>query len=128
MKFDDEKPNDKSIKEYVSPRQIYDFFKYFTPGVPTPYLIHSKNFSPEQIHTSYMTLFILYAVVLSASDYVDWSKLEKEFIVPFNFGSVDNCMYIVKVSDIIDPQFFMDDVGQETSTINRIFCALPEYK
>ena len=39
----------------------------------------------------------LYAVVLSASDYVDWEKLEKEFVVPFYFGEVDNCIYIVKV-------------------------------
>ena len=68
----------------------------------------------------------LYTVVLSASGYVDWAKLEKEFIVPSHFGSVDNCMYIVKMSDIIDPLFLMGDVEKDTSTTNRMFCALPE--
>ena len=72
--------------------QIYGFFKYVTPGVPTPYLIHDKNFTPEEIHTSYMDDPNLYAVVLSASDYIDWAKLEREFIVPFHFGTVENCM------------------------------------
>ena len=37
-------------------------------------------------------------------------------------------MYIVKVSDIIDPLFVIDDVEKDTSTTNRMFCALPEYK
>ena len=103
-------------------------FQICYPGVSTPYLIHDKNFSPEQIHASYMSDSNLYAVVLSVSDYVDWEKLEKEFIVPFHFGSVNNCMYIFEVSDIIDPLFVMDDVEQDTSTTNRMFYALPEYK
>ena len=63
VKFDDEQPQDESIKECVSPCQIYGFFKYVTPGVPTPYLIHDKNFTPEEIHTSYMNDSTLYAVV-----------------------------------------------------------------
>ena len=70
----------------------------------------------------------LYNVVLSASDYVDWAKLKKEFIFPFYFGAAGNRMYIINVSNFNDPLIVMSDVGQETSTTNRMFCALPEYK
>ena len=43
---------DMELAESVCPAKIYGFFRYTSPGVPTPHLIDNEGMSAEKIQDS----------------------------------------------------------------------------
>lgn len=79
--------------------------------------------SRDDIYDQSMRDVNVYAVVHTASTYVPWSKIEKDFVVEFKLGPVDRCIYIVKMASIINPLFVFEDYGGSTG--EKRFCVLP---
>lgn len=65
----------------------------------------------------------IYVVVQTAKDFLTWRQLEKEFIVPFELGGLDDCTYILPVSRIVNPLYVFEDHGQSTETSHPSFFA-----
>ena len=63
-----------------------------------------------------------YAVVHVATQYVSWDRLERDFVVPFTLGDIKDCVYIVAVSNIVDPLNVVQDYGNDGV---HYFCTLP---
>lgn len=110
--------------EQQSPAQIVGFFKYNERRLPTPHLIKNEGFSLDEIHDNNMKDNTMYAVVHSATKpYIDWDELQREFVVPFHLGDVNDHLYIVDVNAITDAMFVFKDYGGTDS--NKRFCVLP---
>ena len=102
---------DMEPAESVCPAKIYGFFRYTSPGVPTPHLIEDEGISAEDIQDSFLSDSNVYAVVHAAAAYLPWSTVEHEFVSPFKLGDAQTCLYIVKAETILDPLFVCIDVA-----------------
>jgi hypothetical protein len=111
-------------EESTCPCQILGFFKYTTPGTPTPHLVKELRNSPASVYTERMTDDTLYAVVHAADDYLNWDYFKESFICEFNLGLVEKCLYIVPVESIVDPLWVVPDIGG--SKKSKHLCCLPE--
>ncbi len=111
-------------EESTCPCQVLGFFKYSTPGTPTPHLVNNLRYSPGDVYTQRLTDDTLYAVVHSADDYLLWDYFKESFICDFYLGSVEKCLYIVPVEAISDPLWVVPDIGGDKKT--RHWCCLPE--
>ena len=112
-------------EDAACPAKIYGFFKFTTPGTPTPYLVEDQRYSPQHIRHENMEDDTLYAVVHSASDYLPMYEIENEFISPFKLGSVKKCLYIVDAWSILGPLSVFPDVGGDGK---KYFAEIPKRK
>ena len=64
----------------------------------------------------------LYAVIHTASDYLSWQTIEKDFVAQFKFGDEDKCIFIVDVDTIISPLFVFKNFGGSDSDKGNYFC------
>jgi len=68
----------------------------------------------------------LYVVIHASSTYLSMVDLEDNFISKFTLGDVNQCMYIVKVEDILGPLFVFGNYGGSNNSAKHLFCALPQ--
>ncbi len=68
----------------------------------------------------------LYVVVHSSSTYLSLDDLQMNFVCKFVLGDVNNCMYIIKVGDIVCPLFVFKSYGGEGKKAKDLFCAFPQ--
>ena len=118
----------KDPSDSMTPARIYGFFRYRSKGVPTPFLIHDLGKDPTQIQSERLEDDKLYAVVHTASDYLSWKTIERDFVAQFKFGREDQCIYIIDVDAIISPLFVFKNYGGVGSDRENYFCALPRRK
>ena len=116
---------DVELAESVCPAKIYVFFRYTSPGVPTPHLIEDKGMSAEEIQDSFWSDSNVYAVVHAAAAYLPWSTIDHEFVSQFKLGDAQTCLYIVKAETILDPLFVFANYGGRGATKDRYHCVLP---
>jgi len=119
--------DDNSIN--TAPAKIMGFLRYDrTPGVPTPHLSDSLKQSLEELEATNARDDQLYVVIHASSTYLSFDDLEEKFISKFILGDVNQCMYIVKVDDILGPLFVFRNYGGKNEDANHLFCALPQRK
>ena len=118
----------KSLTETVCPARVLGFFRYASPGVPTPHLIEDEGMTADEIADNWSADNHVYAVVHAASAYLPWSRIENEFVSPFKFGRADSCIYIVKAESIIDPLFVFGNYGGKGANKDKYYCVLPRRK
>jgi hypothetical protein len=119
--------DDNSIN--TAPAKIMGFLRYdITPGVPTPHLSDSLQQSLEELQATNARDDHLYVVIHASSTYLSFDDLEVKFISKFTLGDVNQCMYIVKVDDILGPLFVFRNYGGKNDDANQLFCALPQRK
>ena len=87
------------------PARILSFVRFTTKDFPTP-----------DRHDS------VYAVIHTASHYLSWEKLDREFICAFTLGDIKTCVYIVDVRTITNPLFVCRNYGKSG---NQYLCSLP---
>ena len=68
----------------------------------------------------------MYVVVHSLSTYLSLDDLWTNFVCKFVLGDVNNCMYIIKVDDIVCPLFVFKNYGGEGKMAKDLFCALSQ--
>ncbi len=81
---------------------------------------HKKSFGIAPVDNH------LYVVVHSSSTYVSLDDLQMNFVCKFVLGDVNNCMYIIKVGDIVCPLFVFKNYGGEGKMAKDLFCTLPQ--
>ena len=107
-----------------SPAQLVGFFRYDMPRIPTPKLTKDEGLSLEEIEDNNLQDDTLYAVIHSSTNpYIDWDRIQTDFVVPFHLGSVKDHLYIVDVKTICDALYVFKDYGGNDST--KRFCVLP---
>lgn len=106
-----------AASNYICPARIEGFFKYNTTvsSVPTPHLINDMDYTVEEIQESRMQDNNIYAVIHTFTNYLTWRQLEKNFVMGFELGELDKCVYIVKIESILDPLFVLQDEGNHSS-------------
>ena len=67
----------------------------------------------------------VYVVVHTASEYLTWTVIEHEFICEFNLGSIEKCVFIMKVECLISPLHVFKDYGGHHC---HHYCVLPVRK
>jgi len=117
--------DDRDEEDCVSPAKVYGFFRYTTPGIPTPHLIDEEGLSPETIRDKFASDDNVYAVIHAASDYLPWSQLDEEFVSAFKFGNANECLYIVKAKAIVGPLFPFANYGGKGANKDKWYCVLP---
>ena len=106
------------------PGRIHGFFRFDTGGVPTPCLLQKE--SASSIRHRMLVDDTMYVVVQTSKDYLHWKTLEREFIVSFELGGLDDCTFIFPVSRIVNPLYVFPDLGQDTSKREpTYFASLP---
>ena len=119
-------------EEATSPARLLGFFRYLTPGIPTPHLIDDEGLSPETIQDQRAADNHVYAVVHTSSEYLPWAKFEEEFVSSFRFRDIGDCLFIVKIDNITDPLCVLRNYGDEKLRTNaekgKYFCVLPRRK
>ena len=118
----------KDLSDTTSPARIYGFYRYNSTGVPTPRLINDLSMPSSQIKAKDANDNKLYAVIHTASKYLSWQTIEKDFVAQFKFGDEDKCIFIVDVDTIISPLFVFKNFGGSDSDKENYFCALPRRK
>jgi hypothetical protein len=125
--------SDEGPKEdTTSPARILGFFRYLTPGIPTPHFIDEEGLSLETIQDQWAVDNHVYAVIHSSSEFLPWSRFEEEFVSTFRLGDVGDCLFIVKIDNITDPLCVLRNYGDEklanTGDRGKYFCVLPRRK
>mgnify|MGYP007004907016 CR=1 FL=1 len=106
-----------------SPSQILGFFHYTDQQIPTP-KYKDKMHSLNEVQDHNMKDDTMYAVVHSATKpYINWERMQSEFVVPFQLANVKDHLYIVDVKTITDAIYVFKDYGGSDS--NKRFCVLP---
>ncbi len=59
---------------------------------------------------------------------MSWKTIDEKFVVHFQFGRDDQCIYIIDVDAIISPLFVFKNYGGLGHDKEKIFCALPQQK
>ena len=118
----------KELSDTTSPARIYGFYRYNSKGVPTPRLINDLGMTSSQIKAADANDNKLYAVIHTASKYLSWQTIEKDFVAQFKFGDEDKCIFIIDVDAIISPLFVFKNFGGSDSDKENYFCALPRRK
>ena len=103
------------------PGRLHGFFRFITPGTPTPKLL--ERYSVDQIRRTKMEDQTLYAVLHCASTFVTWREMEMNFVVDFALGHIKQSVYILSVDRITDPLFVYHKLGAPN---NEFFCVLPK--
>ena len=116
---DDETLN---VWDYVCPGRIHGFFRFETPGLPTPQLLQAQN--ADTINSQRLMDDTTYVVVRTPQKFLDWTNLEKEFIVPIQLGDLDSCTFILPVSRIVNPLYVFEDHGQPLKG-SSFFASIP---
>ena len=116
-------------EEAISPARLLGFFRYLTPGIPTPHFIDDEGLSAETIQDRWASDNHVYAVVHTSSEYLPWTKFEEEFVSTFRFGDIGDCLFIVKIDNITDPLCVLRNYGDENlrndAEKGKYFCVLP---
>ena len=68
----------------------------------------------------------MYVVVHLSSTYLSLDDLQTNFVCKFVLGDVNNCMYIIKVDDIVCPLFVFNNYGGEGKKAKDLFCVPPQ--
>ena len=125
VQFDGE--GDGAPSNYVCPARIEGFFKYDTKAssVPTPQLINDMEYTVDDIQNNKMQDNNIYAVIHASTTYLTWSQLEENFVMGFELGELNECVYIVGIASILDPLFVLQDMGNHGS---RYIVSLPYRK
>ena len=122
IQFEEElMPREKDI----SPARILGFFKYDTSGVPTPHYIDEEQLSPSTIFEQSLEDTNIYVVVHTSTTYVPWSTVTQNFVAAFKLGTLDKCLFVVKIQNIVRPLFVWRNYGGIGPNTARYFCALP---
>lgn len=116
---DDERLN---VWDFVCPARIHGFFRFETPGLPTPMLLHAHG--ADTTSSQRLMDRTMYVVVRTPQTFLDWASLEKEFIVPIQLGDLDSCTFILPVSRIVNPLYVFKDHGQPTTGVS-FFASIP---
>ena len=107
--------------DHMCPARLHGIFHFITPGTPTPKLCQQHTVT--EIQQKRMQDPTLYVVVHAASRYVTWKQLEKDFVVDFKLGDINNTVYILPIERIVDPAFVFHKLGGQ---MNEFFCVLPK--
>ena len=112
-------------EESVCPGRLAGFFKFSTPGTPTPHLVEEEYNSPSHIFMEGMQDDTLYAVIHSAAHNLPMYEIENDFISPFTLGDPKDCIYILDAEAIIGPLSVFPNIGGNG---NRFFAEIPKRK
>ena len=123
VQFTDSREPD--LEDSMCPAKVLGFFQYKQGGVPTPHLIEEEACSPEEIRDKGLKDDHTYVVVHAASSYLTMMEIEDEFICDFNLGSIEACVFIMKVECLISPLHVFKDYGGHHL---HHFCLLPVRK
>ena len=116
---------DDSIK--TAPAKILGFVRYdITQDIPTPHFCEVMRQSLQEVQANKAYDHHLYVVIHASSTYLSMADLEDNFISKFTLGDVNQCMYIVKVEDILGPLFVFGNYGGSNKSAKHLFCALPQ--
>ena len=112
------------VWNYLCPARIHGFFRFDSPGLPTPILLQQDD--AESIHTKELMDKTMYVVVRTHTQFLGWDTLEKSFIHPIQLGDLDKCTYIFPVSRIVNPLYVFKDHGKPPNLEEvSFFASLP---
>ncbi len=97
-----------------------------TKSIPTPYFCEELRQTLQEIRNNNIVDDHLYVVVHSLSTYLSLVDLQTNFICKFVLGDANDCMYTIKVDDIVCPLFVFKNYGGEGNMAKDLFCALPQ--
>ena len=105
--------------------KILGFFRYNTPGVPTPYLVEKLGTTSENIQLDRTQNDTLYVAVRASTENYSEEELDGTMFTPFSVQEGDTG-FIIPVSKIIQPLLVVRDFGTKNS-LQYINC-LPQQK
>ena len=105
--------------------QLLGFFRYTTPGFPSPKLVDDDKIDPVEIVSQGMTDDTIYVGIRASADFFSVEELESQMITPFMLTQQDD-LYILPVECIQMPLLVARDIGgdQDISYLHM----LPETK